>query len=67
MGASDQIRKQILDDYYLNVYQKFLFGGGAQSKGIEYFEKQVENFWLNPKPSNVLEIGGGQWRASTIR
>jgi ubiquinone/menaquinone biosynthesis C-methylase UbiE len=48
-----------LDDYYLNVYQKFLFGGGAQGKGIAYFEKQVENFWLNPKPTNVLEIGGG--------
>ena len=59
MDTSDQIRKRILDDYYLNVYQKFLFGGGAQGKGISYFEKQVENFWLNPKPANVLEIGGG--------
>jgi ubiquinone/menaquinone biosynthesis C-methylase UbiE len=59
MATSDQIRKRILDDYYLNVYQKFLFGGGAQGKGIAYFEKQVENFWLNPKPTSVLEIGGG--------
>jgi len=59
MDAADKIRKQILDDYYLNVYQKFLFGGGAQGKGIEYFEKQVENFWLNPNPSKVLELGGG--------
>jgi demethylmenaquinone methyltransferase/2-methoxy-6-polyprenyl-1,4-benzoquinol methylase len=59
MTSSNQIRKQILDDYYQNVYQKFLFGGGAQGKGIAYFEKQVENFWLNPTPTNVLEIGGG--------
>ena len=59
MDKSDQIRKQILDDYYQNVYQKFLFGGGAQGQGIAYFEKQIENFWTNPQPTNVLEIGGG--------
>jgi phosphatidylethanolamine/phosphatidyl-N-methylethanolamine N-methyltransferase len=59
MNAADQIRKQILDSFYLNVYQKFLFSGGVQGKGIDYFEKQVENFWENPKPQNVLEIGGG--------
>lgn len=53
------IRNQILDDYYNNVYQTFLFGGGAQGKGISYFEKQVENFWLNSQPKRVLEIGGG--------
>ena len=59
MNEADRIRKEILNDYYQNAYQKFLFGGGAQGKGIEYFENQVENFWLNPQPSNVLEIGGG--------
>jgi len=59
MKESDRIRKRILDDYYENVYQKFLFGGGAQGKGIAYFEKQVENFWKMPVPRKVLEIGGG--------
>ena len=59
MKSSDEIRKKLLDDYYLNVYQPFLFGGGAQAKGIAYFERQIENYWINPKPKNVLEIGGG--------
>jgi ubiquinone/menaquinone biosynthesis C-methylase UbiE len=59
MESSDEIRKRILDDYYLNVYQRFLFGGGAQGKGIAYFEKQVEKFWVNSEPKRVLEIGGG--------
>ena len=60
MGSSDEIRKRLLDGYYSNVYQPFLFsGGGAQVKGIVYFESQVEKFWLNPEPRNVLEIGGG--------
>jgi ubiquinone/menaquinone biosynthesis C-methylase UbiE len=57
--SSNEIKKHILDDYYLNVYQKFLFGGGVQGKGIGYFEKKVEKFWINSKPREVLEIGGG--------
>jgi len=61
MNVADQIRKQILDNYYQNIYQKLLFSGGVQGKGNNYFEKQIENFWENPKPINVLEIGGGQW------
>jgi ubiquinone/menaquinone biosynthesis C-methylase UbiE len=54
-----QIRSEILDEYYKNVYQNFLFGGGAQGFGISYFEKQVERFWNNQQPKKVLEIGGG--------
>jgi ubiquinone/menaquinone biosynthesis C-methylase UbiE len=53
------IRNRISDDYYDKVYQSFLFGGGAQGKGIRYFENQVENFWVNSQPKRVLEIGGG--------
>jgi ubiquinone/menaquinone biosynthesis C-methylase UbiE len=37
----------------------FYSGGGAQGKGISYFEKQVEKFWTSPEPKRVLEIGGG--------
>ena len=53
------IKKEILDEYYNNVYQKFLFAGGAQGMGIAYFERQVEKFWESVQPSRVLEIGGG--------
>jgi ubiquinone/menaquinone biosynthesis C-methylase UbiE len=53
------IRSGILNDYYQNVYQKYLFDGGLQGKGITYFEKQVEKFWIKETPKNVLEIGGG--------
>ena len=54
-----EIRSQILDDYYSNVYQKFLFNGGLQGIGITYFEKQVEKHWVQKTPERVLEIGGG--------
>jgi ubiquinone/menaquinone biosynthesis C-methylase UbiE len=54
-----QIRSDILDEYYENVYQDFLFGGGCQGFGISYFEKQIEKFWKKQLPKSVLEIGGG--------
>lgn len=56
---SSQIKSEILDNYYKNVYQSYLFGGGAQAKGIEYFEKSLEKYWVNMKPDSVLELGGG--------
>jgi ubiquinone/menaquinone biosynthesis C-methylase UbiE len=58
-AKSPEIRKRILDDYYESVYEKYLFSGGAQALGITYFEKQIENFWINATPNSVLEIGGG--------
>lgn len=58
-NEAKNIRSRILDGYYENVYQSFLFGGGVQGKGISYFEKQVEKFWSNSDPIRVLEIGGG--------
>jgi ubiquinone/menaquinone biosynthesis C-methylase UbiE len=33
---------------------------GVQGKGMAYFQKQVEKFWLNQIPKNVLEVGGGR-------
>jgi ubiquinone/menaquinone biosynthesis C-methylase UbiE len=54
-----EIKNCILDEYYNNVYQQFLFAGGAQGRGISYFEKQIENFWEKVQPNRVLEIGGG--------
>lgn len=57
--AAKDIKNRILDEYYNTVYQRFLFAGGAQGKGIDYFERQIENFWVNPQPRRVLEIGGG--------
>jgi ubiquinone/menaquinone biosynthesis C-methylase UbiE len=59
MDSAKKIRKEIIDDFYHNIYQSYLFGGGFQGKGIVYFENQVENFWVNSKPARVLEIGGG--------
>jgi ubiquinone/menaquinone biosynthesis C-methylase UbiE len=57
--AAKHIRGAILDEYYKTIYQRFLFAGGAQGKGIAYFERQIENFWVNLEPKRVLEIGGG--------
>jgi demethylmenaquinone methyltransferase/2-methoxy-6-polyprenyl-1,4-benzoquinol methylase len=58
-NESNEIKSRILDHYYANVYQLFLFGNGTQGKGIKYFEKQVERFWINKSPKRILEIGGG--------
>jgi len=58
-NESNEIKSKILEHYYANVYQLFLFGNGAQGKGIKYFEKQVERFWKNKSPKKILEIGGG--------
>jgi ubiquinone/menaquinone biosynthesis C-methylase UbiE len=54
-----ELRDKILNDYYENVYQQYLFGKGTQSLGIKYFEKAVEKFWTIQNPNSVLEIGGG--------
>jgi len=54
-----EIRNQILNQYYENIYQNYLFGGGIQGYGISYFENQVEKFWKKQQPERVLEIGGG--------
>jgi ubiquinone/menaquinone biosynthesis C-methylase UbiE len=54
-----EMRDKILNDYYENVYQQYLFGRGTQSLGITYFEKAVEKFWTIQNPNSVLEIGGG--------
>jgi ubiquinone/menaquinone biosynthesis C-methylase UbiE len=58
-NESSRIKAEILDNYYRNVYQSYLFGGGAQAKGIEYFEKSLEKFWVISTPNSVLELGGG--------
>jgi len=53
------IRSQILDEYYSNVYQNYLFSKDAQGLGTVFFENSIEKFWNNDSPSKVLEIGGG--------
>ena len=56
---SKKIRESILSKYYDEIYQSYLFQNDLQGFGIRYFEKQVEKFWMNKHPKNVLEIGGG--------
>jgi hypothetical protein len=56
---SQEIKLQIIDDYYRNSFQCASFGTGIQGKGVAYFEKQVEKFWVKKNPHDVLEIGGG--------
>jgi ubiquinone/menaquinone biosynthesis C-methylase UbiE len=53
------IRSQILDEYYSNVYQNYLFSKDAQGLGTVFFENSIEKFWNIDSPSKVLEIGGG--------
>jgi len=57
--SSKEIRDSILTKYYDEIYQAYLFQNDIQGFGIRYFEKQVEKFWKNKIPKNVLEIGGG--------
>ena len=47
MGSSDEIRKRLLDEYYSNVYQPFLFGGGGgglKSKELPILRGKLKNF-----------------------
>lgn len=57
--SSKEIKDEILNDYYSEIYHSYLFGKGAQGKGIEYFEKSIEKYWNNSTPDCVLELGGG--------
>ena len=61
-NASKALKSKILDYYYTSVYQEYLFSNSLQSKGINYFEKQLERVWQNTKLkiANTLEIGSGQ-------
>jgi ubiquinone/menaquinone biosynthesis C-methylase UbiE len=60
MASSKSIKQKILNNYYKNAYQKYLFGKGIQANGIKYFEKSLENYWNNTsKPESILELGGG--------
>lgn len=60
MESAKSIKKKILNDYYENVYQKYLFGKGIQAQGISFFEKSIEKYWNNKKnPESILELGGG--------
>jgi len=58
-SQSKEIRNSMLDEYYSNDYQKYLFGKNAQSLGIRYFEKTIESFWVTKNPRKILELGGG--------
>jgi len=57
--SATEIREKLLSEYYSSTYQNYLFNGGSQGRGIEYFEKAVEKFWKIEIPARVLEIGGG--------
>ena len=60
-------RATIIDDFYEKVYKDYLYANSIQGRGIQYFGKMVEKFWLRghllvgaPKQlEKVLEIGGG--------
>jgi ubiquinone/menaquinone biosynthesis C-methylase UbiE len=56
---ANNIRTQILDEYYSSIYQSYLFSKDAQGLGTVIFEKSIEKFWNDDSPKNVLEIGGG--------
>ena len=61
MALSDEIKIEILNNYYENVYQEYLFSSGLQSIGINWFEKKLEEYWENRQVKNlkVLELGAG--------
>lgn len=58
-STAQPIRNKILDEYYSEIYQSYLFGKDTQGLGIRYFERSLEKFWSKKIPEKVLEIGGG--------
>jgi SAM-dependent methyltransferase len=53
------MRTKLLDYYYKNIYNEFLFKKSSLSLGISYFEKSIEKYWqTNKKELHILEIGG---------
>lgn len=53
------IRTKLLEDYYENIYNEFLFEKSTLGSGIKYFEKSIEKYWQKSKRDlHVLEIGG---------
>jgi len=56
---AQQIRNNLLDQYYREVYRPLLFGGGIQGCGISLFEKAVERHWQRSNPTRILELGAG--------
>jgi ubiquinone/menaquinone biosynthesis C-methylase UbiE len=58
-NSAKVVRDKILEEYYSEVYQKYLFSKDAQGLGNRYFESALEKFWKEKVPVKVLEIGGG--------
>ena len=57
--SSTELKNEILNGYYSEIYHWHLFGKSVQGKGIAYFEKSIEKYWDNSMPDSVLELGGG--------
>ena len=54
------IRQAILEDFYANSYENYLFGKSLQASGISYFEKTLEKKSnLKIKLIRQLELGSG--------
>ena len=60
--TSVEIKTAILNYYYSDVYEKYLFSKSIQSAGISYFEKSVERYWTteSKRVDRILEIGAGR-------
>jgi ubiquinone/menaquinone biosynthesis C-methylase UbiE len=68
-SKSVAIRREILEDYYNNYYERYLFQKDVQGAGISYFESGIDKVLRSKKISKlrnkdlskcrVLEIGGG--------
>jgi hypothetical protein len=53
------IKSKLLEDYYTNIYNEFLFKKSILATGISYAEKSIERYWKKSKKKiHVLEIGG---------
>ena len=54
------IRQAILEDFYANSYENYLFGKSLQASGISYFEKTLEQKSnLKLRLVRQLELGSG--------
>jgi ubiquinone/menaquinone biosynthesis C-methylase UbiE len=51
-------KSELINEYY-DKYFDDLCNSGVQGRGSSYMHKQIEKYWINDNPSEILEVGVG--------
>jgi hypothetical protein len=60
------IKSKLLEDYYTNIYNEFLFKKSILATGISYAEKSIERYWKKSKKNPCSGNRRSKWRAPTL-